>query len=140
MVPGFNQLHGIMRTVYNQFDSMVRPLHQWLLARGVKFQLNTTVQDLVLKSEDGESGLVEKILFIQDQTPGEISVGLNDFVIVTLGSMTAASSLGGNDTIAPIKEPGCSGKRSLKGDRNLAGLEPFLTTLKNPNGCHPRRR
>jgi oleate hydratase len=103
MVPGFNQLHGIMRTVYNQFDSMVRPLHQWLLARGVKFQLNTTVQDLVLKSEDGESGLVEKILFIQDQTPGEISVGLNDFVIVTLGSMTAASSLGGNDTIAAIK-------------------------------------
>ena len=26
LVAGFNQLHGIMRTVYNQYDSMVRPL------------------------------------------------------------------------------------------------------------------
>ena len=26
MVAGFNRLQGIMRTVYNQYDSMVRPL------------------------------------------------------------------------------------------------------------------
>ena len=28
MVAGFNQLQGIMRTVYNQYDSMVRPLSE----------------------------------------------------------------------------------------------------------------
>ena len=27
MVYGFNRLSGIMRTVYNQYDSMVRPLY-----------------------------------------------------------------------------------------------------------------
>ena len=41
MVSGFNTLTGIMRTVYNQYDSMVRPLHKWLEERGVKFMLNT---------------------------------------------------------------------------------------------------
>jgi oleate hydratase len=40
MVEGFNRLHGIMRTVYNQYDSMVRPLQQWLEERGVRFELN----------------------------------------------------------------------------------------------------
>jgi len=33
MVSGFNTLTGIMRTVYNQYDSMVRPLHKWLEER-----------------------------------------------------------------------------------------------------------
>ena len=33
MVAGFNRLHGIMRTVYNQYDSMVRPLQKWQIGR-----------------------------------------------------------------------------------------------------------
>src|SRR3984957_18180311 len=46
MVDGFDRLQGIMRTVYNQFDSMVRPLHKWLDDRGVKFETNARVTDL----------------------------------------------------------------------------------------------
>ncbi len=30
MIDGFDRLQGIMRTVYNQYDSLVRPLHKWL--------------------------------------------------------------------------------------------------------------
>ena len=41
MVGGFNRLQGIMRTVYNQYDSLVRPLRKWLDERGVVFELNT---------------------------------------------------------------------------------------------------
>ena len=46
MTPGFNQLHGIMRTVYNQYDSMVRPLRKWLDEHGVRFRADTRVIDL----------------------------------------------------------------------------------------------
>ena len=35
MVSGFERLEGIMRTVYNQYDSLVRPLKKWLDERGV---------------------------------------------------------------------------------------------------------
>ena len=35
-----------MRTVYNQYDSMVRPLRKWLDGHGVQFRTNTRVVDL----------------------------------------------------------------------------------------------
>ncbi len=38
MVSGFERLEGIMRTVYNQYDSLVRPLKKWLDERGVVFE------------------------------------------------------------------------------------------------------
>ena len=53
MVDGFDRLQGIMRTVYNQYDSLVRPLRKWLDERGVVFAMNTTVTDLVIVRNGG---------------------------------------------------------------------------------------
>jgi oleate hydratase len=100
MIDGFNRLEGIMRTVYNQYDSMVRPLQAWLQERGVTFELNTRVTDLLFTERDGTRA-VASIIFEQDGEPGEIAVKTGDYVLVTLGSMTAASSLGTNET-APL--------------------------------------
>jgi oleate hydratase len=100
MVSGFNRLEGIMRTVYNQYDSMVRPLHKWLDERGVKFELNTKVTDLKLRDHGGET-IVEQITYERDGQAGAITVGANDYVLVTLGSMIEASSLGSMDR-APV--------------------------------------
>jgi oleate hydratase len=100
MVAGFNRLEGIMRTVYNQYDSMVRPLHKWLDERGVTFALNTQVTDLGLRQQGGET-IVERIAYERAGKAGEIEVGADDYVLVTLGSMTEASSLGTMDT-APV--------------------------------------
>jgi oleate hydratase len=100
MVAGFNRLEGIMRTVYNQYDSMVRPLYKWLGDRGVNFELNTRITDLGLCDQGGQK-IVERIAYERDGRAGEITVGANDYVLVTLGSMTEASSLGTMDT-APV--------------------------------------
>jgi oleate hydratase len=101
MVSGFNTLTGIMRTVYNQYDSMVLPLHKWLEERGVKFKLKTTVTDLAFAH--GKDGLkVEKIIVEQDGCVREIAVTEQDKVIVTLGSMTEGSSLGAMDSAAAL--------------------------------------
>lgn len=97
MVAGFDRLQGIMRTVYNQYDSLVRPLHKWLDERGVKFELNTRVTDLSLGETDGEKR-VTGIHYERDGKAGEIGIGANDYVLVTLGSMTEASTLGSMDT------------------------------------------
>ncbi|CAN5654398.1 oleate hydratase [soil metagenome] len=101
MVRGFNQLHGIMRTVYNQYDSMVLPLVKWLKARGVEFQMSTRVTDLTFLHEFGNKR-VDRILCTRDGADAVIQVGAEDFVFVTLGSMTEASSLGSMDA-APIE-------------------------------------
>jgi len=99
MVSGFNTLTGIMRTVYNQYDSMVRPLEKWLRERGVNFIYNTRVCDMALvESDDGFR--VKQIAIEERGSKKTIAVGEQDRVIVTLGSMTEASSLGSMDSPA----------------------------------------
>src|SRR5665213_1492602 len=102
MVSGFNTLGGIMRTVYNQYDSMVRPLRKWLEERGVQFKFNTCVTDLNL-CHGADGNVVEGIRCEHDGQMEEVRVGEKDFVIVTLGSMTEASSLGSMDVAPALK-------------------------------------
>ena len=96
MVAGFDRLEGILRTVYNQYDSLVRPLQRWLEQRGVRVELNTRVTDLTFEETEGDAS-VTAVAFERDGTPGEIAVGADDLLLLTLGSMTEASSLGAMD-------------------------------------------
>ena len=100
MVSGFSRLEGIMRTVYNQYDSMVRPLQSWLDARGVVFALGTEVTDLRFEGPR-EAETVTAIVCRSGREVRDIAVGPADLVLVTLGSMTEASSLGTMDR-APV--------------------------------------
>jgi len=102
MVSGFNRLEGIMRTVYNQYDSLVRPLQKWLDEHGVRFELNARVTELVL-GEDAGRTRVQRIVYEREGRAGEIAVDAKDLVIVTLGSMTEASSLGSMDSAPVLK-------------------------------------
>jgi oleate hydratase len=113
MVSGFNMLSGIMRTVYNQYDSMVRPLQKWLEERSVRFEMNTRVTDLAL-CHDAEGYTVERILCEHDGGHrDEIKVGKKDKVIVTLGSMTEASSLGSMHSAPVLKGKSDGGSWAL---------------------------
>ncbi|RKP55959.1 oleate hydratase [Pararobbsia silviterrae] len=96
LVAGFNQLRGIMRTTYNQYDSMVRPLQKWLRDRGVHFEVNTRVVDLGF--EDTEDGTrVKTIDYLRGTHPGRYVLGDHDCAIVTLGSMTEGTTQGAMD-------------------------------------------
>ena len=90
-----------MRTVYNQYDSLVRPLYKWLNERGVKFEINTRVIDITFSEIPGQITVTDLIL----EKPGQsssIAVKADDLVFVTLGSMTEASSLGDMETAAKL--------------------------------------
>ena len=102
MVSGFNTLSGIMRTVYNQHDSLVRPLQRWLLQHGVQFRLNIRATAIDLHHEkDGYTA--QGIHCEQDERGEDIRVKAGDKVFVTLGSMTEASSVGSMDEPAPLR-------------------------------------
>ena len=81
---------------------MVRPLRKWLDERGVVFETNTRVTDLSFSEHNGEK-TVTGIAYERDGKAGEIAVDAGDYVLVTLGSMTEASSLGGMDTAPVLK-------------------------------------
>ncbi len=93
MISGFGRLEGIMRTVYNQYDSMVRPLEQWLKELGVNFALDTRVTDLGIADRDGKHA-VERIFCEHAGEASGIAVNAGDLVLVTLGSMTEGSRFG----------------------------------------------
>jgi len=112
MVSGFNTLTGIMRTVYNQYDSMVQPLYKWLEERGVKFMLNSTVTDLALLTSNS-SFSVDRITVKEGTCLKEISVKEQDMVIVTLGSMTEGSTLGSMDAAAMLHDKADGGSWAL---------------------------
>ncbi len=105
MVSGFNRLQGIMRTVHNQYDSMIRPLFKWLEHHGVRFDLETRVTDLGFSVDDAGKR-VDRIICQRNGSAQEIAVGPQDRVIVTLGSMTEGSSLGSMDSA-----PALNGKK-----------------------------
>jgi oleate hydratase len=92
-----NTLAGVDRTPYNQFDSLAKPLIEWLKQQGVNFEMGVRVTDLKF-SLTGEKKTVEQIQFIKGGEHKSIAIGVNDMVLVTIGSMTADSSLGSMDS------------------------------------------
>jgi oleate hydratase len=96
MVKGFNQLHGIMRTVYNQYESMILPLRKWLEEHGVAFERDTEITDLEF-TDFGTEKVVSAIRCCKHGREGRIGIRPEDRVIATLGSMTEASDIGSMD-------------------------------------------
>jgi oleate hydratase len=93
LFPGLSSLSGILRTRYNQYDSMIEPLQAWLVERGVKFRTGLAVTDIRIEG-DLNTRRVSNVLFEDGE---DIHVLERDRVYITLGSMTDASSLGSGD-------------------------------------------
>ena len=153
MVSGFNRLNGILRTVYNQYDSMVRPLQKWLEERGVVFQFATRITDLGIREDSGRK-TVESLAYERrgdDGAPikGEVIVREHDYVLVTLGSMTEGSSLGDMQHAPELQgkdshgawalweklargRPELGNPHAFDGDIDASKWVSFTTTLSDP--------
>jgi oleate hydratase len=101
LLPGMNQLKGIMHTEYNQYDSMILPLITWLKNKNVNFDLHAQVNDLDISITSKEK-TVTGIHLVRDGNPDKIVVSPEDIVFVTNGSMTENSTLGSMYTPAVL--------------------------------------
>lgn len=93
-------LAGVKRTVYNQYDSLVRPLQHWLQEQGVRVVHNCKVEDIEL-DEDGGNTIAERLRCIRDGVAETIEVRPQDLVFFQNGSMTDASSFGSMHSAPP---------------------------------------
>jgi oleate hydratase len=109
MISGLGRLEGIMRTVYNQYDSMVRPLQKWLEGRGVVFVLDTRVTDLEM-AKRGNKDVVTAIMYDRAGEASALAIEADDLVLLTLGSMTEGSRFGTMDAAPALtsKTDGCA--------------------------------
>jgi oleate hydratase len=90
-------LAGVKRTIYNQYDSLVRPLQSWLEKQGVNFMKECTVIDFELKTVNGKIEVTE-IKYQESGKNKSITVAIDDLVFFQNGSMTDASSYGSMKT------------------------------------------
>jgi oleate hydratase len=93
LLPGMNQLKGIMHTEYNQYDSMILPLITWLKAQGVVFDYGARVVDLDIDIRR-QKKTVMGIHVLRAGASELIKTSADDLVMMTNGSMTENSSLG----------------------------------------------
>lgn len=93
LLPGMSKLKGILFSKYNQYDSFILPLKNWLTSKNVVFQLSSQVKDLDL-SIDGNMKTVTAIHLTRNGKEEVINTCKDDLVFFTNGSMTECSTLG----------------------------------------------
>ncbi|MGW4723109.1 oleate hydratase [Streptomyces sp. NPDC004291] len=101
-VQEFDRLHtlsGVRRGRYNPYDSVVRPLQEWLAARGVRTDFGVTVADADF-SGPAARRLSRLHLRRDGAEAGTVELGEDDYAFLTLGS-TAADTAYGDGTTVP---------------------------------------
>ncbi|MCM5569861.1 oleate hydratase [Burkholderiaceae bacterium FT117] len=93
LFPGLHELGGIMRTCYNQYDSVVVPLRNWLAQRGVRFRFGTRVVDIDFAPRG--PGKAASAIHVEAGGKREtLELADRDYVFVTLGSLVESTDTG----------------------------------------------
>lgn len=88
-------MHGLTLTVYNQYESIIKPMMAVLEEAGVQFTYNTAVTDMDFAEGDGIT--ITALHTLCDGKEGIIEIRPQDRVVTTLGCMTDNSSEGDTD-------------------------------------------
>lgn len=128
-------LEGVTRTQYNQYESVILPLKEYLDGFGVDFSINATVTDLDFKPGDDITVIAIHLIDVD----GEKIINLNteDICIMTNACMTDSATLGDFNTPAEYdpNKP-ISGELWTKVAKKKIGLgnpEPFFSNPEQTN-------
>ena len=148
--PRIHSLAGVRRTTLNQYDSVVRPMMQWLTDQGVRFGYGTKVTDADF---DAAGHRVTALHGSRAGQPVSYQLGPDDYAFLTLGSMAADSRNGDNDHPAPLvrdqldgswtlwenmarKVPGLGRPSAFSGNIDESKWESFTLTMRSPALVH----
>ncbi|MGO4870011.1 MAG: oleate hydratase [Roseiarcus sp.] len=100
--PRLHTLAGVRRTKYNQYDSIARPLQRWMLAQGVDVRFGTRVIDVDFDQSDPADRRVTRLHIRTKSGESTIELAASDVAMLTLGSITADATYGGNDSVPAL--------------------------------------
>lgn len=99
LVDGLPKLGGVMRTKYNQYDSVIRPMKKYLEEKGVKFEMGKEVVDIDFNFDSDK----KTATLIHLKNKNEIVLRKSDFVFITNGSITESTDNGTWERPAVLK-------------------------------------
>lgn len=137
-------LEGVTRTPYNQYESVILPLKNYLEEHGVDFSINAVVTDIDFAKGEG---ITATAIHIEGENGAEvIELKENDLCIMTNGCMTDCATLGDLHTAPeyapqnPIsgelwskvadKKPGLGNPEPFFGHDEETNWESFTVTCK----------
>ena len=130
LVDGLGYLGGVLRTKYNQYDSVVRPIRKYLENKGVQFDMGKEVVDIDFNiASDSKRATV---LHLKDKN--EIVLGDNDYVFISVGSITESTDNGSWNRPAQLKGIAESGawklwKKIAAKDKAFGNPGPFCDNI-----------
>lgn len=102
-IGGLPDFSALKFTKYNQYESLVLPLYQWLLEQGVTFRFDTEVTDIDFEITADRKQATRIHWVDQDGTDG-VDLGADDLLFTTIGSLTENSDNGDQHTPAKLNE------------------------------------
>lgn len=99
-IKGLPDFTALKFTRYNQYESLVLPLVTYLQKKGVDFQYETTVTNILVEFEEHKK-IAKKLQLQHAGSQQEVPLSENDLVFVTNGSITESTTHGDHQTPAP---------------------------------------
>ncbi|GAB2495794.1 oleate hydratase [Luteococcus sediminum] len=131
-IGGLPDFSALKFTKYNQYESLVLPMTQWLLDQGVTFQYGTEVTDVDF-SFAGTSKQATRIDWIRDGAEGGVDLTADDVVLMTIGSLVDNSDNGDQHKPARLVEGPAPAwelwKRIARKDPSFGHPEVFCSSI-----------
>lgn len=109
-IAGLPDFSALKFTRYNQYESLIMPMQEYLKKAGVDFRFNVEVTN-VLFDIQGDQKTASVIEYRKDGTPERIELSDDDYVFVTNGSCTESSVYGDHEHAAAhdaeVRTSGC---------------------------------
>ncbi|KAH7179280.1 oleate hydratase [Fusarium flagelliforme] len=101
--PNMGTLSGVEQAPEEDFQAIIKPLTQYLKAMDVEFRHGILVSGLEIEDE-GSDLRVTALKTYQDSKHVPLTLGPDDLVFLTLGSLTSGMGYGANDRPPPTME------------------------------------
>lgn len=98
-IDGLPDFSALRFTKYNQYESMILPLIEYLKKHDVDVQFGMDVKNVVIEDVDGKK-TAKELIYIKDNKEQSISLTADDLVFITNGCCTDTSCYG-DQTHAP---------------------------------------
>jgi len=102
-IGGLPDFSALKFTKYNQYESLVLPLYNWLRDQGVIFRFGIEVTDIDFEIA-ADRKQATRIHWLAGGQPGGTDLGPDDLVFATIGSLTENSDDGDHQTPARLDE------------------------------------
>lgn len=106
---GFGDMSVLVFPKYNQYDTFIKPLADFLRAKGVTFRFDTQVYDLDMELSAQEKRVTRIKALVNDEAH-VIDVSPQDLVFALTGSMTENTAYGDMETVPELtcsrRDPG----------------------------------